>query len=213
MRRAGKPLLWIAAAGPMLWLIRGAVAGDLGHDPVRTITRTTGLTTLVLLFATLLITPLRRVTGVQALGLLRRPTGLWAFGYALLHFLTYAVFDRQFSLAGLGDDIVKRPWITVGFTAFLLLGVLASTSPHAVVRRIGGRRWQRLHRLVYVAAALGVLHFLWLVKRDTREPMIYAGVLVLLLLARTRLPGAGRAPAAPVPRSGGRRDAVPVERR
>lgn len=180
-----KPLIWAAAAGPAVWLVWCFLRMDLGVDPVRTITHTTGLSALIILFCTLAVTPLRRWTGLNALIKVRRLVGLWAFTYALLHFLTYAIFDRMLSPAGLWEDIVKRPWVTVGFTAFLILCALAATSPKAMVRKLGGKRWQALHRLIYVAAALGVFHFLWLVKADTREPTIYALILVALLLTRS----------------------------
>ncbi len=181
-----KPLVWLAASGPAVWLLVCFGLGDLGHDPVKTITWTTGITALILVLSTLTITPLRQATGWNPLIRLRRLVGLWAWWYALMHFLTWAVFDRELSLAGMWEDIAERTWITVGFSAFVLLTLLAATSPRRMVRWLGGKRWQALHRLVYVAAALGVLHFLWLVKLDVREPVWYALALVLLLLARTR---------------------------
>ncbi len=183
--RVAKPLVWLTASGPAVWLLVCFGRGDLGHDPVKTITWTTGLTALILVLATLTITPLRQATGWNHLIRLRRLVGLWAWWYALMHFLAWAVFDRELSPAGMWEDIAERKWITVGFTAFTLLTVLAATSPRGIVRWLGGKRWQAIHRLVYVAAALGVLHFLWLVKLDVREPVWYALALVILLLART----------------------------
>jgi len=169
--------------------------GDLGHDPVRTITHWTGLTAITILFITLTVTPIRRLTGWNGVIRLRRPIGLFAFFYALLHVLTYAVFDRQLSLSGLGEDILERPWLTVGFTVFVLLAILAATSPQAMVRRLG-RGWKTLPRLVYPAAALAVLHFVWSQKKDIRLPLIYAailaGIFALRLLPARRKPVAGR---------------------
>ncbi len=189
VRRVLKPTIWLAASGPSVWLLWCFFSGDLGHDPVKTITWTTGLSALILLLCTLAIRPLRALSGWQGLVLARRLVGLWAYWYALLHFLTYALFDREFSLAGIGEDIAKRPWITVGFSAFLILTVLASTSPKRALRALGGARWRSLHRLVYVAAVLGFFHFLWLVKLDTREPMVYGLILLVLLVVRSPMLG------------------------
>lgn len=182
--RVGKPILWLAAAWPAAWLVRGAFTGGLGPEPIDTLTKWTGTTSLILLMVTLAITPARRLTGWNRLVRYRRLLGLWAFAYAALHFLVWALFDHQFVPAYLIEDIVKRPYITVGTAALLILLALALTSTTAMVRRLGGRRWQALHRLVYVAAALGVLHFLWLVKADLTNPMIFALVLIALLAAR-----------------------------
>ncbi len=185
-----------------------ALRGTLGANPVEYITHFTGLTALTFLLITLSVTPARRLSGVSGLIQLRRMLGLYAFFYALLHFAMYSL-DQTYlsgtglSLAAIGEDIAKRPYITVGFTAFLMLIALASTSTNGMVRRLGGKRWRRLHQLVYVAAALGVLHFLWLVKADVRQPATYGLVLVGLLsfrLVRQRVRRARQAPAmSPVP--------------
>ena len=144
------------------------------------------LLSAALWLATLAVTPLRRLTKWGGIVRFRRTLGLLAFSYACLHFLTYAILDQNLLLAGgalryVVEDVMKRPYITVGFTAFLLLIPLALTSTQASIRRLGGRRWNALHRLIYVTAALGILHFLWLVKSDLREPLVYAAVLALLL--------------------------------
>lgn len=165
----------------LAWL--GAHHG-LGANPIEYITRSTGWWTLSFLMITLSVTPLRRLSGWNWLLRLRRMFGLFAFFYVCLHFTTYVWLDQFFDLPGMIKDIAKRPFITVGFTAFLLLIPLAATSTNAMVRRLGAKRWQRLHRTVYVIATLGVLHFWWLVKKDIREPLIFGVVLALLLLIR-----------------------------
>ena len=152
-------------------------------EPVEAITHRTGWWALTLLLVTLAVTPIRRLTGWNPLIKLRRPLGLFAFFYATLHVLTYFGLDQFFDLSYIAEDILERPYITVGFTAWVLLVPLAVTSTRGWIRRLGGR-WQALHRLVYVSAGLAVLHFLWLVKADTREPLIFAAVLVFLLLFR-----------------------------
>lgn len=182
--RVGKSLVWVAAAAPLAWLVYRTLTGRLGVNPIETLTHFTGLTALVVLLITLSITPLRRLTGWNRLIRYRRLVGLWAFTYAFLHFLVWGLFDHQFSLATITEDVVKRPFITVGFVALLILVALAVTSPKAMVRRLGGKNWQRLHRLVYVAAGLGVLHYLWGVKVITAKPVACAVVLGLLLAAR-----------------------------
>jgi sulfoxide reductase heme-binding subunit YedZ len=174
----------LAALLPLARLAYGAWAGTLGANPIEVITRATGEWTLILLLVTLSVTPLRRLTGLNWLLRLRRMLGLTAFFYASLHLLTYLWLDQFFDLAAIAKDIVKRPFITAGFTAFLLLLPLAITSTDAMVRRLGGRRWLALHRLVYLATAIGVLHYWWLVKADVREPFFYAVILALLLAAR-----------------------------
>lgn len=178
-----KPVLWVACLAPAAWLIHGLVRQDLGADPVKTLTHTTGLSALVILLVTLAVTPVRRLLGQPVLIRLRRPLGLFAFFYATLHLAIYAVFDHRLSVTDIGADIVEHPWVLVGFLAFLILAVLAVTSPNAMVRRLG-RRWQRLHRLIYLAAALAVLHFFWLVKLDVSEPLVYATILAVLLGSR-----------------------------
>lgn len=182
--RALKAAIFVLALVPLGLLVWNATHDGLGANPVETITFETGKWGLRLLLITLCVTPLRRVTGWQALARVRRMLGLFAFFYVCLHFLTYLTLDAFFDFAYILEDITDRTYITLGFTSFLLLIPLAVTSTNAMVRRLGGQRWRRLHRLVYAAAAGGVLHFLWLVKADTREPLIYLGILLVLLLVR-----------------------------
>ena len=165
---------------PLAGLAATAATDGLGANPIETITHETGESTLRFLLVSLSITPLRRLTGWRALTLERRTFGLFAFFYGSLHFLTYAVLDLGLDLGNLAEDIIERPYITVGFTGWLILLALASTSTRKAARRLG-RRWKTLHRLVYVAGTCGVVHFLWLVKADLREPLIYAAVLAVLL--------------------------------
>lgn len=166
----------------LLPLARAAyiVLGGMAVNPIEFITRSTGTWTLVMLLAGLAITPLRRLSGANWLIKLRRMLGLFAFFYACLHFSTYIWLDQFFDLTAVLRDIAKRPFITIGFAAFVLLIPLAATSTDAMLRRLK-RNWGRLHRLVYPIAALGVLHYLWLVKRDLTQPLLYAAVLAVLL--------------------------------
>jgi sulfoxide reductase heme-binding subunit YedZ len=168
---------------PLLRLILLGMGAGLGANPIEFVTRSTGTWTLVGLLVTLAITPLRRLTGRAGLVRYRRMLGLFAFFYACLHFATYLWLDQFFDLAAIARDIVKRPFITVGFAAFALLIPLAATSNQAMMRRLG-RRWQWLHRLVYAIAVLGVVHYFWLVKKDMTQPLVYGGVLAVLLAAR-----------------------------
>jgi sulfoxide reductase heme-binding subunit YedZ len=189
IKRVVKPAAFLASLGPFAWLVRDTVIGNLGANPVERITHFTGLTALTFLMITLGVTPARRLFRLGSLIQLRRMLGLFAFFYAVLHFTIYGLDRTLFegtgwSLASILEDVAKRPYITVGFTAFLMLSALAATSTNGMVRRLGGKRWQRLHQLVYVAAALGVLHFLWLVKADIRQPATYGLVLVGLLGVR-----------------------------
>ena len=176
--------LFAAALAPFTALVVAGFTDGLGANPVETITHTTGEWTLRLLLATLAITPLRHLTGWVWLTRLRRMVGLFAFFYLMLHFTTYAVLDASLDLAYVIEDVADRLYITVGFTAFVMLVPLAATSTNAMVRRLGPLRWRRLHRLVYAAGICGVLHYLWLVKADIREPLVYAGILAVLLAAR-----------------------------
>lgn len=184
--RTLKVLASVAALTPALVLAWRVSQGTLRPDPVERLTHVTGLTGLILLLVTLAVTPLRRLTGWNDLIRFRRMLGLWAFSYVVLHFLIYLVFEHFFSLELIAEDILERPYVTVGFLAFLLLIPLALTSTRGWIRRLGGKRWGRLHQMIYVAAALAVLHFLWLVKIDTREPVIYGLVLVVLLGVRIK---------------------------
>ena len=180
-------LAWLRACVHVLALVplvllaaRAFGIGDLGANPVQELLHTLGKTALNLLLITLAITPLRRLTGLNWLIRFRRALGLYAFAYALLHALTYAVLDWRLDMSTLVADLTERPFITVGFLAVVLLIPLAVTSTNAMQRRLG-RRWLKLHRTVYAIAALGVLHFFWQVKLDTSEPLLYAGILALLL--------------------------------
>ena len=178
-----KPLVFIASLSPIVWLFMAGfeVAGQsLGPDPIKLTLHTIGKTALNFIMLTLLVTPVRQLTGFTHLLRLRRMLGLFAFFYTLLHFVVYIWLDQELDFAGLGKDIVKRPYITIGFLALLLLIPLALTSTNKMMRRLG-RRWQKLHRLVYIIAILGVWHYYWQVKRDVTEPLIYAAVLALLL--------------------------------
>ena len=178
-----KPLVFIACLAPLAWLASGALGWfgvSLGPDPVKELEHECGKTELNLLLLTLAVTPVRELTRQPQLLRLRRMLGLFVFFYVVLHFIIYLVLDLELNFATLGADIAKRPYITIGFTALLLLIPLAVTSTNGMMRRLG-RRWQTLHRLVYVIAVLGVWHFYWQVKRDVREPLLYAGFLAVLL--------------------------------
>jgi sulfoxide reductase heme-binding subunit YedZ len=167
-------------------------------DEVKFMQHVTGDTVLTCLMLTLTVTPLRRLTGWNEIIRVRRLIGLTAFWYACLHLTTYLVFDQSLSMEEILKDIVKHPWVLVGFTAFLCLVPLAITSTTGWVRRLGGKRWQRLHRLVYVAAAAGVLHYFWLVKKDVQAPLVYGVVLLALLGSRVWLArGGARARRSP----------------
>jgi methionine sulfoxide reductase heme-binding subunit len=156
----------------------------LGANPIEKITRATGDWTLRFLLITLAVTPLRKLLSMPALIKFRRMFGLFAFFYACLHFITYIWLDKFFNLHEMLADVAKRKFITVGFTAFILLIPLALTSTAGSIRRLGGKRWQALHRLIYVSAIAGVIHYLWLVKKDTRKPLMYGAILAVLLLYR-----------------------------
>lgn len=185
LRRGLKTVVFLACLVPFAGLVQGAVVGDLGANPVERVTDVSGQWGLRLLLVTLAITPLRRLTGWAGWMSLRRMLGLFAFFYVTLHLLTWVGLDQGFDLDSIVADIVKRPYVTVGFAAWLLLLPLALTSTRGMMRRLG-RNWQRLHRAVYPAAALGILHHLWQVRADVLEPLLYAAVLTLLLLARWR---------------------------
>lgn len=182
-RRIYKPLVWLGALLPLALLLGrgfGLAGGSLGADPAEEILRSCGKTALNLLLLTLCVTPLRQLLKNPQLLRLRRLLGLFAFFYAALHFTAYVVLELQFDWPMLGEDIAKRPYITLGFVAVLLLAALAATSTRRAMRRLG-RRWQTLHRAIYVAAVLGVWHYAWQVKADLREPLIYAAMLTVLL--------------------------------
>lgn len=181
---AVKTGVFAAALAPFTALVLAGFMDRLGANPVETITHTTGEWTLRLLLAALAITPLRHLTGWIWLTRLRRMVGLFAFFYLMLHFSTYAVLDASLDLAYVVEDVADRLYITAGFSAFVMLVPLAATSTNAMVRRLGPRRWRKLHRLVYAAGICGALHYLWLVKADLREPLVYTGILAILLAAR-----------------------------
>jgi sulfoxide reductase heme-binding subunit YedZ len=170
----------------LLPLVRIALLAGGRTNPLEFITFGTGDWTLYFLCITLAVTPLRRLTGLNWLLKLRRMLGLFAFFYASLHFMTFLWFDHFFDLAEMWKDVIKRPFITVGFAAFVLLVPLAATSTNAMVRRLGGKRWQALHRLIYVIAPLGILHYWWMksAKNNIGQPMLFAVVVALLLAVR-----------------------------
>ncbi len=181
--RVGRTLAGLLAGVPLLWLGVSALHDALGANPVQTIEHTTGDWGLRLLLASLAVTPLRRLTGWSWLAPWRRLLGLLAFSYLVVHFLAWSVLDLGLDPSALFDDVVKRPYVTVGFASFLALVPLAVTSTRSWMRRLG-RRWISLHRLVYAAAVGGVVHYAWLVKADLRPPLAYAAILALLLGAR-----------------------------
>ncbi|NVJ03264.1 sulfoxide reductase heme-binding subunit YedZ [Myxococcus sp. AM009] len=178
------PALVVGGLSPLLMLAVQGPRGELGPNAIEAALHQTGLLALVLLLASLACTPLRLVAGWTWPARVRRTLGLLAFTYAAAHFLVYAVLDQGLAWGTLWADVTERPFITVGFAALVLLVPLAVTSTQRWVRRLGFPRWQRLHRLAYVAAALGVVHFVWRVKKDVTEPLIYGAVLALLLAIR-----------------------------
>lgn len=184
INRVLRPLILVGGIAPAVLLILRLLRDDLGANPPETLEHVTGLTALWLLLASLSMTPLRTVTGIAGLTRLRKPLGLWAFTYAVLHMGCYLVFDQSLLWGEILGDIAKRPYITVGFTTFLILLTLAVTSPEFVVKRLGGRRWKAIHRMVYVAGVLAFFHFLWLVKLDTTKPVIAGVTLLGLFLLR-----------------------------
>ena len=178
-----KPLVFIACLIPLVFGIWDGFTDQLGANPIEEITHRTGDWTLRLLFITLAATPTRRLFGWSWPLRVRRMLGLFTFFYASLHFLTYFVLDQFFDWDEILKDIIKRPYITIGFSAYLLLVPLAVTSTNAMMRRLG-KRWGQLHQLVYVIAVFGILHYLWLVKADYLQPLIHAAILLALLLVR-----------------------------
>ncbi len=182
--RRVKPLVFAACLIPLGMLVWRAFTGDLSANPIEFITHRTGDWTLRFLLIALAVTPARRLFGWSWAAGFRRMFGLFAFFYAVLHFSTYLVLDFFFAFDLILDDIVERRYVTAGFAGFLMLVPLALTSTNAMIRRLGGERWRRLHRLAYAAAVAGVVHYLWLVKIDVRPPLAYAAVLALLLGVR-----------------------------
>lgn len=211
-----KPAAFLAGLGPLAWLIWAGLTGNLSANPLADLTNETGLWALRFLCLTLAITPLRRLTGWNVVIRFRRMVGLYAFFYGTLHFLTYTIVDRFAGLdfpdgivawstvvnlvKSVGADIYKRPFITIGFTSLLIMLPLAITSTAGMIRRLGGKRWQALHRLVYVSATAAVLHYWWLVKSDITSPRRYAIIVGVLLLARvawSKMRAQASAPTAP----------------
>lgn len=181
MIRWFKVVLFIACLGPLARLGWKAYGGLLGANPIEVITHSTGDWTLIFLCVTLAITPLRMLTRQYWLIRFRRMLGLFAMFYGLLHFTTYIWLDKFFDVHEMVKDVVKRPFITMGFTAFVLMIPLAITSTSGWIRRLGGKRWNLLHRLIYFSATAGVIHYVWLVKKDLTKPLEYAAVLTVLL--------------------------------
>jgi methionine sulfoxide reductase heme-binding subunit len=179
-----KPAVLVGGLSPLALLALGFWRDTLGANPIERVLNQTGMLALIVLVASLACTPLKVVAGWTWPLRVRKLLGLLGFAYAVLHFLTYTVVDQGLDFAVILEDIAKRPFITVGFLALVLLVPLAVTSTNRMVRRLGFPVWQRLHRLAYVAASLGVMHFAWRVKKDLTEPLVYAGVLALLLALR-----------------------------
>lgn len=176
-----KLIVFVNSLVPLVLLLWDLYNKRVGPNPLDFATRTTGMLTLIFLSLTVAVTPLRKIFGINSLVKLRRMLGLFAFFYGSLHLLTYIWFDRLFNLASVGQDVVRRPFILAGMTAFLLMVPLAITSTNKMVKRLGGKRWAKLHKLVYLAAMAGVVHFWMLVKSDTRLPWTF-GFIVLFLL-------------------------------
>jgi len=179
-----KVAVFVLCLAPLAWLLWGFFHDELGANPVEYITHSTGDWTMRFLLLTLTITPLRKVSNQQYLIRFRRMLGLYAFFYGCLHFTTYLWLDQSLDLASMSKDIVKRPFITAGFAAFITLVPLAVTSTKKMIARLGGKRWQMLHRLIYFSAAAGVVHYWWLVKSDIRKPLMYGTILAVLLTLR-----------------------------
>ncbi|SMF97632.1 sulfoxide reductase heme-binding subunit YedZ [Methylomagnum ishizawai] len=182
--RGLKSLVFLSGLLPLAGLLWEGWTDSLGANPIERITRATGWWTLAFLMIGLAVTPLRKALGRPWLGQFRRMLGLFAFFYASLHLAIYVGLDQYFAWGDILADIAKRPYITVGCAAFMLMLPLAATSTDGMVRRLGGQRWKRLHRWVYPIALAGVAHFWWLVKQDISEPLVFAAILALLLAAR-----------------------------
>jgi methionine sulfoxide reductase heme-binding subunit len=180
---AAKPLLFAVCLLPFAWLFYAAFSDQLGANPAEALIRATGDWTLRFLCIVLAVTPLRTISGISALARFRRMLGLFVYFYVIVHLLSYSWFDMGFDVADIAADIAKRPFILVGFSAFLMLTPLAATSFNAAIKKLGAKRWQRLHKLVYAIAGLGLLHFFWMRagKNDFAEVFVYAAVIAVLL--------------------------------
>jgi sulfoxide reductase heme-binding subunit YedZ len=179
-----KPGLFIGALAPLASIAMRGNQGNLSADPIAQVLNELGLTTLIFLIASLACTPARRLLGWSWPVRIRRQLGLWAFFYASLHFLTYLVIDQEVNVTAIVEDVVTRPFITAGFAALVLMVPLALTSTTSSIRQLGFKRWTRLHQLAYVSGVLGVVHFLWRVKVDIGQPVVYAYVLACLFAIR-----------------------------
>lgn len=184
MLRYLKPVVFVACLGPLGWLVWRGLHSELGANPIESITHGTGDWTLIFLLVTLAVTPLRKITHQYWLIGLRRMLGLFAFFYGFLHLMTYVWLDKFFDVHEMVHDIAKRRFITAGMTAFALMLPLALTSTKWSIRKLGGKRWQALHRLIYFSAAAAVIHYIWLVKADLRKPLEYASAFGVLMLLR-----------------------------
>jgi len=185
LNRLVKPAVWIGGLWPLALVVVAVVTGTISANPLEDVTDRTGKAVIILLMVTLAVSPVRRLSGWNGVIAARRPLGLFAFFYACLHFLIY-LFDHTFSWGLIVEDVVEHPYVTAGFAALLILAALAVTSTKGWIRRLG-KGWQKLHRLVYLAAGLGVIHFLWAVKKDLREPLVYAAVFAVLMAFRLPL--------------------------
>jgi len=186
LHRLAKPVVFGLSLLPACWLLFAAVGNQLGANPAQALVRATGDWTLRFLCLTLAVTPLRVITGTPALARFRRLLGLFVYFHGVLHLLSYSWFDMGFDVADIAKDIAKRPFILVGFSAFVLLSALALTSFNRAIRALGAKRWQQLHRLIYVIAGLAILHFFWMrsAKNNLADVWLYGSVLGLLLLWR-----------------------------
>ena len=182
--RYARPLLFVLCLMPAAALVWSIAAGALGANPLEEIRNSTGIWTLRFLLITLAITPLRRITKWHSIIRIRRMLGLFAFFYAMLHFVSYVWLDQFFALSEMARDLAKRPFIMAGYASFVVLVPLAITSTPKWILRLGGGRWQLLHRLIYLSAAAGVLHYFWRVKLDVQRPIVYGFVLAMLLILR-----------------------------
>lgn len=183
MHPAAKPAVFVACLLPFAWLFYGALTDGLGANPAEHLIRSTGDWTLRFICIVLAVTPLRVITKTNALARFRRMLGLFAYFYVVVHLLSYSWFDMGFEVQDIAKDIAKRPFILVGFTGFVLLTPLAATSFNRAIKAMGAKRWQALHRLVYVVAGLGLLHFFWMRagKNNFSEVFVYAGIIAVLL--------------------------------